>query len=103
MFFAHCDTSYRQVVVDSFKKAFLIRHLYVGRGTYISYYSLFFILFLLIYLILKRTAIDAVTHRRYRACSNHNTDDIIHLQLRRSICLYLSEYEASILASYEET
>ncbi|NLK65034.1 MAG: hypothetical protein GX289_08060 [Tissierellia bacterium] len=103
MFFAHCDTSYRQVVVDSFKKAFLIRHLYVGRGTYISYYSLFFILFLLIYLILKRTAIDAVTHRRYRAVA-------VIIMLQMILYIYslgaayvynFSEYEASILASYE--
>ncbi|NLK98189.1 MAG: hypothetical protein GX272_08980 [Epulopiscium sp.] len=103
MFFTHCDTSYRQAVVDSFKKAFFIRNLYVGRGTYIGYYSLFFIFFLLIYLILKRTVNDAVTHRRYRAVAV-----IIMLQMILYIyCLgaayvyNFSEYEATRLASYE--
>jgi|BioPla2DNA2_1021312.scaffolds.fasta_scaffold23947_1 hypothetical protein len=102
MFFTHCDTTYRQAVVDSFKKAFLQKALYVGRGTYISYYSLFFILFLLIYLILKRTVNDAVTRRRYRAVTAIiMLQTMLYIYCLGAVYVYnFSEYEATRLASY---
>lgn len=103
MFFARCDTSYRQEVVDSFKRAFFIRHFPVGIGTYFSYYSLFFIFFLLIYLILKRTATDAVTHRRYRAVAVIiMLQAVVYIYCLGAVYVYnFSEYEATRLASYE--
>jgi hypothetical protein len=103
MFFTHCDTTYRQAVVDTFKRAFFIRHFPVGIGSYFSYYSLFFILFLLIYLILKRTANDAVTHRRYMAVAVIiMLQVVVYIYCLGAVYIYnFSEYEATRLASYE--